>query len=356
MGPLETIQDGLNKWLHEVQVHLKGKGITSGAVIIAGVLSPVMPFIVPFTIALCGVGAHMFYRLREQWSYQDAMADRYRDVIADRLGIAPSEVTREHAKIAAYGNEQEGIDGNPILAQALDRQRNKSWLVFGTALVAAAVTFMLLSSGAGLIAGGMLEALPILQNVPIIPNVIGMFGGAVVAGLSSLLVQDGLEMLIGNAKGINAPSAHDRILAIEARQARNKSVTPEQIFQVKLIVAPELEARVEAMTGKKFGALKADMQERVLARIDPKGEMLMIAEEINKKHIDAKDLTFILTGQQTVRPADVEKGYAEDTGRPRARSKPSFTERLGFKHHDEAASHAERIDESRVIPIEAGRA
>jgi|GEM_PF-3195488 len=353
MGPLETIQSGLNNWLRDVQTYLAGKGVVSFAVIAASVLSSIsfMPWIVPFTVAAGGVGLNMFRRLTDQWHYQDDMAIKYKDEIGAQLGIDPSTVTREHVKTLAYGNEQEGIEGNPILAQALDRQRSKSWLVFGTALLAAGVTFLLLSTGAGIIAGGMLSAMPILEGVPFIPTIVGMMGGAVVAGLSSLFIQDGLELLIGAKSGISAPSAHDRINAIEARHARGKTVTPEQVFQVKLCISPELEERVVAMTGKPFHSLKANVQERVLAQMDLKGEMSLIAREINKGNIDATELAFILTGQQPIHKAEVEKESTEELAQV-AERKPSFTERLGLKAHDAAV---ERVDESRVVPIESGR-
>jgi hypothetical protein len=357
MGPLETIQSGINRWMHETQLHLMGKGITASAAIVAGFIAGTTSmWVVPFMIALGGVGANMFFRLRDQWNYQDEMANKYRGEIADRLGIAPEAVTREHVKLAAYGNEEQGIDGNPILAQALERQRQKSWLVFGTAMLAGLVTFTLLTwSGVGL-AGVVGEAVASFAGgvVPLwmvpITNVIGMMGGTIIAAASSLFVQDGLEFLIGNAKGINAPSAHDRILAIENRHARGKSITPEQILQVKLAAYPELEERVLAMTGKHFHTLNADMQTRVLARLDPKGEMKLVANELNKGNIDARELPFILTGQQPIHRSTVDKESEQSSHQ--AERKQSFAERLGFKPHHE---HTERIDESRVVPIESAR-
>jgi hypothetical protein len=362
MGPLETIQAGFNNWLHEAQVHLTGKGITSGAALVAGVIAGTTTlWLVPLVIAIGGVGANMFFRLRDQWKYQDEMADKYRGEVADRLGIAPEAVTREHVKLAAYGNEEQGIDGNPILAQALERQRQKSWLVLGTALLAAVVTFTLLTwSGGGIaaaIGSGMVDLLGLSALPPalgFVAGIVGMMGGAVIAGLSSIFIQDGLEFGIGHFKGINAPSAHDRILALEARQDRGKSVTPEQIFQIKIATSPQLDERVMAMTGgKHFHALKADMQERVLARIDAKGEMLMLAEEINKKAIDAKELAFILTGQQTVQPTPDREAPCEDKAPARSQS---FMDKLGLTDKGNTKSHVERINESNVVPIEQGRA
>jgi hypothetical protein len=359
MNPLETIQSGLNSWVHETKVHLAGKGITTGAVMIASVLSPVLPWIVPFMIALGGVATHMYFRLREQWKYQDEMALKYKDEIASQLGIDPEAVTREHVKLAAYGNEQQGIEDNPILAQALNHQHQKSWLVFGTALLAAVVTVGLLTFSGGIITdaiGSGLVSMFGLNAVPpalgFVSSVVGNLGGFVIAAGSSLFVQNGLELLIGNAKGINAPSAHDRILAIEARHARGKSVTPEQVFQVKLAASPELEERVVAMTGKHFHALKADIQERVLARIDTKKEMHTVAEEINKGNIDATELAFILTSQQPLHKTKVEK-ECDDSPVPVAEHKKTFAERLGLKPKEDG--HAQRIDESRVVPIESAR-
>ncbi|MFZ4125524.1 MAG: hypothetical protein ACOYJ2_05575 [Rickettsiales bacterium] len=347
MDPSRTIGAGLNNFVRKVQIHLTGKGIITGAVMLAGLMPTFVPVLIPAIIALGGIGMHMFKRLDEQWRYQDEMALKYKEEIGAKLGIDPDAVTRDHVKLAAYGDPKQGIDPNPVLAQALDRQRSKSWLVFGTAIAAAVVTFALLSAGAGVIAGTAIGGITFMGLGTILSNA----GASIVAAACSLFIQDGLEFAVGKARGISTPSAHDHILMIESRMMRGKAVTPQQVFEVKLAYSPQLQERVVGMTGKPFHALKADQQEQVMNRIDRRGEMQAVADEINKGTIDATALPFILTGQQAfVRTATRE----EETSTHEAPRRKTFLEQLGFGDKKEQ-SHAERVDDSRVVPIEAGR-
>lgn len=309
-------------------------------------------------IALGGVGMHLAKRFNEQWRYQDEMALKYKEEISAKLGIDPNSVTRQHVKLVAYGDPKQGIEPNPVLAQALDRQRSKSWLVFGTAIAASIITFAILTFSNGAITAAVGDGLSSMFSDKLLPPaldfvsaIVGGLGSSIITAASSLFIQDGLEFAIGKARGISMPSAHDRILAIESRVLRGKAVTPQQIFEVKLAYSPHLQERIVGMTGKPFHALKAEQKERVMNQIDRRGEMQAVADEINKRTIDATELPFILTGQQAFVRTAPRAEEVQVSEQPR---KKTFLEQLGFGDKKEQ-SHAERADESRVVPIEAGR-
>jgi hypothetical protein len=324
----------------ELRVYLFGKGIVSTAVVAASFFSG--GTLVPFAIALGGVGLHMFMRLREQNQHLDTMAVKYREEIAQQFGIDPANVTRTEVKLAAFGDVERGIPGNPILAQAIDRQRGKNWLTLGTALVAAGATLLILSFGGAALAGTMLAKMhPLMQHL----------GTSAVALVSGLFIQNGLEFFVGQRSGLGRASAHDLVLQLEHRHQRGRAVTPEQVMAVKLAAFPALAEEVRRQTGRDFLRLRAPEQQRVMAQLDPQNQMALIADELNKGTMDATQIPFILTGQIVIHRTPPRPVSAPANGQGQQKS---FAEKFGLVERVDK-THVARVEESRTAAAQAAR-
>lgn len=333
MSLWQNTRTHLAQFGRDLRAYLFGKGIVSTAVIAASFFSG--GTLVPFAIALGGVAFNMFRRRREQNHYLDTMVVKYRDEIGDLFGINPENVTRAQVTRVAYGDPERGISGNPILAQAIDRQRAKSWLNFGTSLMAAGATLLILSIGGAAFAGTMLAQMsPLLQHL----------GTSAVALMSGLFIHKGLEFFVGQHSGIGAASAHDLVLQLEHRHSRGRAVTPEQVMAVKLAAFPALAEEVRVSTGRDFLRLRASDQQRWMARLDPERQMMLIADELNKGTIDATQIPFILTGQIAIHRTPPRPVSAPANG---VAPQKSFVEKLGLVQRVDK-NHVARVEESRT--------
>ena len=284
MNPLLSVRDWLGRFTRDLKTYLLGKGVVSTAVFVASFLSS--GTLLPYAMVIGGVALQTFFSLRSNWRYQDDMTNRYREEISMQLGLDPAQVTRAHLRLVAYGNEEAGIPGNRILAQAIERRGRKSWLNFGAALLAGATTLGMLTLGMDVVAASLLA--------DHVGGFMQRFGVGAVAMLSGLVVQNSVEFFVGRAHGITAPSAHDQILALERQRQRGRAITPAQIFSVVIAADPTMDIIVQQTTGKSFAQLNANEKARALKAIDTNGEMQRLAGQINRGELLMTEIPFVL--------------------------------------------------------------
>ncbi len=284
MNLLQDIRARALGFVSDLKAYLLGKGVVSTAVLVSSWLSS--GTLLPFAVVLGGVALQTFFSLRGGWRFQDEMTNKYREEISMQLGLDPAQVTRAHLRLVAYGNEEAGIPGNRILAQAIERQGRKGWLNFGAALIAGATTLGLLTVGMDVVAGSLLA-----EHVG---GFMQRFGVSAVAMFSGLFVQNGVEFFVGRAHGLHAPSAHDQILALERQRLRGRAITPAQIFSVVIAADPQMDRVVRQTTGKSFAQLNANERTRALKVIDTNGEIQRLAEMVNRGDLLMTELPFVL--------------------------------------------------------------
>jgi hypothetical protein len=340
MSRWQNMRAQLAEFGRDLRAYLFGKGIVSTAIVAASFFSG--GSLLPFVIAAGGVGLHMYTRRREQNQYLDKMVVQYREEIGLLFGIDPASVTRAEVKLAAYGDVDRAVAGNPILAQAIDRQRAKSWLKLGTSLIAAGATLFVLSLGGAAFAGTMLA-----QMSPFLTHL----GASAVALTSGLFIQNGLEFIVGQRSGIGKAAANDLVLRLERRHQLGRAVTPEEVMAVKLAAFPALAEEVRVQAGRDFLRLRAPEQQRWMARLDPQGQMTLIADEVNKGTIDVTQIPFIITGQIPIHQTPPSSICEPVSGQVQQKS---FAERLGLVERVDK-THVARVEESRTLAAQPAR-
>lgn len=354
MGALfKEVMDGIGSTMRDLRVYLLGRGIVTTLAITAGFMgsgifgAAASAALAPaVTVALIGgVVLSGVMRLREMRYNQDRMADIYREDIADQLGIAPEQVTREHVHTLAFGDARRGIAPNPILREEIDREWNKTWLKFATSALAAMASFGLIQFG--LAHEFVASQLPALLG-PTAGAVVGAGSVGIVTGLTGLFLNNGLDFAIQRSTTLGDLTLHDRIKKIDRDITRGRTISREQVFSLFVAADRTLDSTIARRFGKSYDLLTVQQKSSVLEQLGAAEAMESIAADLNAKRIGAGSIAFIVTGQQgaplrrsAAQPAAV--AYA-----PEVSTRPRFTERVASPRGDEGLSHTEREDLRRA--------
>ncbi len=349
---LNEMKTGLTSTLRDLRVYLLGRGIITTTSIAAGfmssafltqatvsLLSPVAAIAIVGGLALSGV-----MRVREMRFNQDRMADIYRHEIADQLGIAPQQVSRQHVHMLAFGDERRGIPGNPILREEIDREWNRTWLKFATSALAAMASFGLIYFGSALeIVGG---ALPTIFGETA-GKIIGMGTLGIVTGFTGLLLNNGLDLTIQNMTTLGNRTLHDRIARLDDKVSRGHNVSKEQVFALFVAADPELDQRIKLRFGKTYDALHVKQQTQVIDAFGLTDKMQVIAGDVSARRISAGTLAFVLTGQHALSMTpDQTRAHGEPVQQQpqheREQERPRFADRVAQPRGKEGLTHSER--------------
>lgn len=297
MEPLmRDISQGVQSFVRNLGVYLTGKGIVTSGAIIAGYLAGAGSM--PATLVVLGGGALIsgYLRLRDMQFNQDEMTRIYRAEIADQLGIDPKTVTRAHLHTLAYGDEEKGIAANPVLRQEIDREWNKTWLKFGTTLVAATASFLLVMLGVPALAESSLLK-PLGDTLG---SWMSKASVALVTGVTGLVLNNGLDIGVQLATTLGKQTIHDRIARLEKDVTRGKQVTPEQVFAIFAASSPRLESSIIAQYGKRYDLLPIADQIHLIEAIGAKNSMTILTTAINTKSFSPGSLAFVVAGQRSL--------------------------------------------------------
>jgi hypothetical protein len=313
-----------------MRVYLMGRGLLSLGVIGASLAGAAFPTVTilslapALVLAIGGAALSGFMRLHAQAKYENNMVDLYRDDIAEQLGKAPEEVTRSDLKEAAKSND--------IIDQALKRQSRRNTIGFVTTALAAIATFGLITTIAPAALSSWMITTFALDGV--VAKTISFASTGFVAAVAGLVVQDGLEAVIGKGTGLSKAAAHDLIFSMQRDVARGKSVTPEQAYGVLVAGDFNLQAAIARQFRKPYNAMNTREQRNVLKQVGVVREMQVIAADINSGAIEPGHLAFIIgdakhmnmteatRDEEPVRSSHVEKLRLQE------RANGTFTERV----------------------------
>ncbi len=325
----------LTSFLRTMRVYLMGRGLVSLGVIAAAMIGPAIGFSVAAPALVIAVGGTVltgFMRLYAQRHYEQDMVNLYRDEIAAQTGKAPEEVTRADLKEAAQGNE--------VIDQALKRQQRKTIIAVATAGLAGMVTFGLLNFG---LAQNMVTQFFTEHFGSSVGNILRYASSGIVAGISSLIVHDGLEAAIGFGTGTRKAAAHDRIIEMARSRQRGEEITPEQVYAVLVAIDPTLQQTIKTDFQESYRHMNAKERAHVLEVHGHSNTMQQIAAAINAGQMKPGHLAYFASEFKTLNRPETTDGriaiaasHAPDMpetswvkqvgGRPEAQA--SFTNRL----------------------------
>ncbi len=328
---MQLLEDLFVEPLRVMKAFLLGRGLLTALTITAWGAASIMGVsaVVPATIAAVGGLAFSgFMRLTNQSIYEDQMVNMYRDGIAQQLGIDPKEVTRAHLKEAAKTND--------VIDQALQRQRHMSWISLGTSALAAAVTVGLITFG---LPGMMVDAIGAETGFG---KFLSYAGFGIVSAMSSLVVHDGLQSIIGHKTGVSKAAAHDRVVEMERGLSRGWGVSKEQVYGALVAGNPALQTSIQQEFGKHYAGMRPSEQAQVLNKIGVAEDMLAIAAEINAGRMRPANLAFMMN-EAMPRPNRPHAVNNNDT------PQRSHVAALGRGAREESMGHVARLDAERAM-------
>ncbi len=322
--------DDLLHALKQLKVFALGKGILSLAVFIAagvGAATSIGPIIPAVVIGAGGLALTIASELYKQGLREEEMLDVYRNDIAKQLGIAPANVTRANLKEAAKDN--------PILEQALDRQRKSTIMTVSTAAFASLVSVLLIGAFG---MGDTFHKLAEASFTGMFKPLAAIIGMGTVSAISSLILHDGLDAAIGYGTGLKRISANDLILTMGRKVARGQVVSREEVYGVLVASNPALSRTIEQQTGKTYDDMSPAEQSLLLQHYGLAQEMDKLALDISTGAVSPGHLAFV-TDDYHPRAHSTEDHVADISPE---KHRASFVERLGLTAHEEQ-SHVERL-------------
>ncbi len=304
------------EWLADITKYAFGKGVVTLGVMVATFASGGTAF----WPVIAGFMAWKTYRLFSGYSaYKDEMVTLYRDEIAQQMGIAPEQVTRDHLRVMARGDAVLGIEPNPIIAEALERRRGMALLSACTALLSATVSAVLLGFGAqtalqGGIAGGPVETF--LKDTFGMGDVANKISAGTISGLSSLILHNGLDAVVGQSLGYFRATAHERIALIARQKEYGVKVTPQQVFDVFMAANPEFARQVSVTFNKGVTGFTAAEKMAAMKAIGIDASMQELADQLNKGELKPGMLAFELDSTNAMRHLQNVRGSGYDRSTP----------------------------------------
>lgn len=328
-------------FIKQLAVFALGKSLLTFSVMAVGTIGALSGFGALIPALIIGVGGFALTavrRFQSQGIYEDNMVNLYRDNIADQLGIAPEQVTRASLKEAAKDNE--------IIAKALSRQRKKTFLTIGTAALASVVSIGLIGFT------GIADDLKgIATNTIDWKPVATLFGASFVAGISNLVIHEGLDLVIGYKSGISKAAAHDLIYKMDIEVQKGKPISREEVFGVMAAGDESLNTRIIKTYHKEYREMTQGEKSRVLHDLNLATTMDKLAIAISEKKIRPGYLAYAADDPRLTAPRGTKQ--VEDTPTNEKPTRASFVERLGLMPRDEHMSHAARLSASEAPLLNA---
>lgn len=315
--------DDIASFLSRNRGYFFGKALLMAAIGGASTLFGGSILIPAMVIVGGGLALRAYGRFNELNYYKQHMVDLYRDDIAAQMGIAPEQVTVSHLKEAAQDND--------VIKQALDRQRTKTFISIGTALLAATVTTVMLFTF-----GDASKIQSFVANDLGLGNILGaavnFIGLSTVGGVSGLIFNNALGLAIGAKTGTIKAAAHDLIVQMDQSISHGRAISREQVYGVLVAGNPALQEAIQTRFHKSYSWMNAAEQGRVLHTLGIARELDDLAQQLNKGEIRPGRLAYLMDDDaaRKVRthrePAVAEPTAAADISRPKQRS---FVDRLG---------------------------
>lgn len=229
--------------------------------------------------AAAGAGIDIVSATRDERGHLSELAKEYRPEIAERLGLAESQVTEAHY--------HQAFAENPVLAQAKDASSMKGGIRAINTTIASAVGVL-----AGLSASIVTRRAQSGGKQADAANIAGGVAATLAAAGAGKFARKVLHTRKIEGKLEN--TAHHQIMEIKGKQQRGEETTAADIFKVQLALNPDVSEALNQAAGKDFNAIEPAQQQALLQKEFP--ELFEINNEmarlINEEGMRPQQLVF----------------------------------------------------------------
>ncbi len=320
---MSNLIDDIGLWTKRIAAFVSGKGATMTAVALAS------PFIQGFALPIVGIIAGLpinaaLSTMKHQHDENKILVN-FRHEIAASFGIDPSDVTHDHLRTLAFGDEEHGIRSNPVLKEALERNDSNRWMKIGThGLAAALATGFTLTRGEWLI-----EALkPMLASsaVPFLaasPAAFASVGLALTVGALMLATSHLFESIGQDLFSNKESTSYEKIEGLAKQRGKGVAISKQQVMALIIDANPELQDMIaNTYHGSHFMTLPKDLREQIVDHYDAHFNITDSVNKINSGQMKINELVFIAVGEHSGVPE------REASGLPNASQPQNIRERI----------------------------
>ena len=241
----------------------------------------------PLGAGIMGYLTQMDHEYREQ-----ELTNFYREELAAKFGKDPKKIGISDLKTLAKGDASQGIEANPVMAEALKHNDKDRTLSIAVHAIAAAGTL-------ALVAGAAFAGVP-----------------ALALGLGAMLTCTVADMVLQKVAhdvlDMNTPIRQDHIQSLQKELADGNHVTRGQVLDTLLSTNKGLAKQVEKSMGVSFSSLDAQEKEYAAGIIGPRFNLDQMTQDLNQGVLKPQELTFIAYGQHSgVEPKPAPVSIAE---------------------------------------------
>ncbi|TAE34864.1 MAG: hypothetical protein EAY65_00305 [Alphaproteobacteria bacterium] len=288
---------------------ITGRGASMTAVVIASQfvtegaanIAPMVGLAVgmPITAAM----STMTHYVREK-----AILNDFRKELSAYFDIAPADVTLDHLRSLAYGNQERGIEPQPFFQEVLKRNDKNRILEIGSNFAAAALTMGMVTQvlAMGIFKEGMLAGALAVGGLQVaIPLAIA--SGVAMFCMNQLFNTVGHQMFSDKGR-----TGYEKLESLSIDVDKQRDVTPMQVMGVVANTHPDIShALAQHYNGAKFDLLLPADQKKLFEQFEPQIHFSELADKINRGAMAPTELGFIASGTSSGRIID-----DADVGRP----------------------------------------
>lgn len=306
------------EWTKNRLIYMSGRGILGFGVVLGSSFGPaVFPFAVAGTAALQAV-----ISWRKERRQESMLLSAYKEEVGAILDKNPEDVTTDDLQTVAQGDKEKGIEGNAVLAEALEYNSKRGLMemvtsaLSGLAIIATTFGVFQLLFGVDLISqtGGILERA--YEKVPFLGDQLTSRGGQVLgtmflAGTGLTFFNQVFDRIGEKMLDIDKEPAIVNISKLRREIDKGKMLTPEQVFGVYVAANESLGETIAQEFGQPYEKLSQRQQHLALEEFGQGLNIHKLTYDINHYHIEPEELAFTAVGQSSGVPAKEQVDFRE---------------------------------------------
>lgn len=326
------------------------------------------------------VGLQTFMTWRNERRGEERLVTAYREEVAAKLEMPFDQVKLEHLRDVAFGHPELGLDPNPVLQQALERNSKRHVMQLATSALAGVVTLGTFAAAVGFTGLDIQHSIGEFQN-QVYRSIAGvgelmtstlprLAGTMFIAGTGMGIFNQLFDQIGNRLLGMERATTNQLIMDIKLDMERGKIIPKERVFGVFVSANEQLDQQIETAFGKTYEKLTQRQQHLALLEFGKGLNITQHTYDINHRLVEPEELAFTVVGQSSGVPRKEESRLREEamketttkdilqevsraiTGKdtqsePANDNQPDFAKRFAPRKSEQQQTHAERVAAER---------